>query len=177
MLISRFPLRYPSFCIASAFPLCTVADLPYEYLTSIELSKGRLIVTSFELHFGVGFVRKLAGSRKGPRRKPDAKNLDFVATNLPSSQRSSQYTQFNDGADPPSNIHPPQLAQRKTARRAPDADVAVSTPHGVFNPLRARRRPGRVCVSKNVTFLLCHPNIICFLSVFISMYVTSRESC
>ena len=60
--------------------------------------------------------------------------------------------QIHDGTETPSNFHPPQLAKRITARRAPHAwGSAVSTRHGVFNPLRARWRPGRVYASKRPT--------------------------
>ena len=77
----------------------------------------------------------------------------------------------------PSNIHSPQLVKRITVRRAPNAGAAASTPHGVFNPLQAQRRPGRVWLCKNSYFLSVSPQYNISLAFFVSMLVTSRESC
>ena len=54
--------------------------------------------------------------------------------NLPRTAKNPPRTiQINDGAGTPSDMHPPQIAKRITARRAPNAGAVVSTPHGVFN--------------------------------------------
>ena len=55
-----------------------------------------------------------------------AKNLQRIVKNTPRT------IQNNDGTDTPSYIHSPQLAKRITARLGPNAEAAVSTPHGIF---------------------------------------------
>ena len=68
----------------------------------------------------------------------------------------------------------PNFADRRTAptatkRRARIRGAAVCTPHGVFNPLRARRRPRRVCGS-DVFLPLC----ILFKESFLSFFFKER---